>query len=155
MAEHGRSLGESLTLALRFCATFIVGVVVGWAAHSALHGSNLAGPPPPLAPPSATPHSLFSSTATPPELVVPVSGVRPEQLVDTFTQSRAGGARHHDAIDIMAPRGTPVIAATDGKVVKLFLSNDGGNTVYVRSPDGRIQYYRSGTDHSRVVATEN
>ena len=74
-------------------------------------------------------------------LIVPVSGVRADELVDTFTQSRAKGARRHDAIDIMAAAGTPVIAAASGKVARLFQSKDGGNTVYVRSPDRRTIYY--------------
>ena len=75
-------------------------------------------------------------------LVIPVQGVKAEQLVDTFTQARAGGARVHDAIDIMAPEGTPVIAAADGTVEKLFFSNGGGGTtIYIRSPDQRWTYY--------------
>jgi murein DD-endopeptidase MepM/ murein hydrolase activator NlpD len=75
-------------------------------------------------------------------LVIPVAGVKPEQLVDTYTQARAGGARVHDAIDIMAPLGTPVIAAAPGRVEKLFLSQGGGGvTAYVRSDDGRWTYY--------------
>jgi murein DD-endopeptidase MepM/ murein hydrolase activator NlpD len=73
-------------------------------------------------------------------LVIPVVGVRRDQLSDTFTQARASGQRSHDAIDIMAQRGTPVVAAAPGRVEKLFLSKDGGNTVYVRSPDGRRIY---------------
>jgi murein DD-endopeptidase MepM/ murein hydrolase activator NlpD len=79
-------------------------------------------------------------------LIIPVVGVRPEQLVDTFSQARASGARHHDAIDIMAPRGAPVVAAAPGRVEKLFLSKDGGNTVYVRSADGRRMYYYAHLD---------
>jgi murein DD-endopeptidase MepM/ murein hydrolase activator NlpD len=74
-------------------------------------------------------------------LIIPVAGVRPADLVDTFAQARADGGRQHDAIDILAPRGTPVIAAASGTVEKLFLSKDGGNTVYIRSPDGRTLYY--------------
>jgi murein DD-endopeptidase MepM/ murein hydrolase activator NlpD len=75
-------------------------------------------------------------------LAVPVAGIKPAQLSDTFTQARAGGARLHDAIDIMAPEGTPVVAAADGTVEKLFNSKGGGGiTVYVRSPDQRWTYY--------------
>ena len=74
-------------------------------------------------------------------LAVPVRGIRPEQLADTFTQARADG-RAHDAIDIMAPRGAPVIAAAPGRIEKLFLSKAGGKTIYLRTPDGRtIHYY--------------
>ena len=75
-------------------------------------------------------------------LALPVQGIKPDQLVDTYTQARAGGARRHDAIDIMAGEGTPVLAAADGKVEKLFFSDGGGGiTVYVRSPDGQWIYY--------------
>lgn len=75
-------------------------------------------------------------------LAIPVQGVKPNELTDTFTQARAGGARTHDAIDIMAGEGTPVISASDGTVEKLFFSQGGGGiTVYVRSPDQRWTYY--------------
>jgi len=75
-------------------------------------------------------------------LALPVSGVKPAQLVDTFTQARAGGARVHDAIDIMASNGTAVVAAAPGTVEKMFFSNGGGGiSAYVRSDDGRWNYY--------------
>ena len=75
-------------------------------------------------------------------LAIPVAGVKPDQLVDTFTQARAGGARVHDAIDIMADRGTPVVAAAPGRIEKLFFSDGGGGvTAYVRSDDQRWVYY--------------
>jgi len=96
----------------------------------------------------ATGAAMTSGSVTAPAggLVLPVVGVARSQLVDTFTQSRANGGRRHDAIDIMAPRGTPVIAAAAGRVEKLFLSHDGGNTIYVRSPDGRLIYYYAHLD---------
>jgi len=73
-------------------------------------------------------------------LAIPVTGVRAEQLTDTYDEARGQG-RRHDAIDIMANEGTPVIAAADGKVEKLFNSVRGGITVYVRSPDQKWMYY--------------
>jgi murein DD-endopeptidase MepM/ murein hydrolase activator NlpD len=74
-------------------------------------------------------------------LAIPVVGVKPDQLSDTFDQARANG-RRHDAIDIMAAEGTPVIAAADGTIEKLFFSNGGGGiTVYERSPDHKWVYY--------------
>ena len=75
-------------------------------------------------------------------LAVPVAGIAVEDLVDTYQQSRAAGARVHNAIDIMAPEGTPVVAAAGGVVEKLYFSRGGGGiTVYVRSPDQQWIYY--------------
>ena len=75
-------------------------------------------------------------------LAIPVVGVKKGELIDTYTQARAGGARRHDAIDIMAPVGRPVIASAPGTVEKLFFSEGGGGTsAYVRSPDGRWIFY--------------
>lgn len=75
-------------------------------------------------------------------LAIPVAGVASRQLVDTYSQSRAGGARAHNAIDIMAPAGTPVVSASDGTVEKLYFSHGGGGiSAYVRSDDGNWIYY--------------
>lgn len=74
-------------------------------------------------------------------LVVPVAGVAPQALTDTYADARSGGARHHDAIDIMAAEGTPVVAAASGSVEKLFTSDEGGKTIYIRSGDGNWVYY--------------
>jgi len=81
-------------------------------------------------------------TVGPGGLAIPVAGVKASELVDTFTQARAGGARVHDAIDIMAPTGRAVVSAAPGTVEKLFFSKGGGGTsVYVRSDDGKWSYY--------------
>jgi murein DD-endopeptidase MepM/ murein hydrolase activator NlpD len=74
------------------------------------------------------------------DLLIPVADVIPIQLRDTFNQARSEG-RRHDAIDIMAPQGTPVLAATDGRVIKLFQSDRGGITLYELDPSGRYVYY--------------
>jgi peptidoglycan LD-endopeptidase LytH len=78
-------------------------------------------------------------------LIVPVAGVRRDQLVDTYSQARSGG-RSHDAIDIIAPRGTPVVAAAAGSVLKLFQSVQGGTTLYQLDPDRRTIYYYAHLD---------
>src|SRR6476469_4522164 len=74
-------------------------------------------------------------------LAIPVVGVKASDLVDTYDAARAGG-RRHDANDIMAAEGTPVIAAADGTIEKLFFSNGGGGiTIYERATDPKWQYY--------------
>lgn len=75
-------------------------------------------------------------------LLIPVQSIAADKLRDTYSESRGGGRRTHEAIDIMAPRGTPVIAAAPGTIERLFVSKAGGNTVYLRSEDRRtIHYY--------------
>ena len=73
-------------------------------------------------------------------LIVPVQGIAPRALADTFTDARSEG-RSHDAIDIMAAEGTPVLAVADGTVEKLFDSDRGGLTIYQFEPSGRYAYY--------------
>lgn len=74
------------------------------------------------------------------KLLIPVVGVRPDQLLDTFADARSEG-RVHDAIDIPAPAGTAVVAAADGEIIKLFQSERGGTTIYQLSTDKKIVYY--------------
>lgn len=76
------------------------------------------------------------------DLMVPVLNVRPDDLTDMFTDARGDHKRLHEAIDIMAPAGTSVRAAAPGVIEKLYVSDAGGNTIYVRSSDGEtIHFY--------------
>ncbi len=117
-------------------------------------GLNVRRPSPPAAPlasipaPEASPaQSSIPSPAKPsivitepPQLIIPVAGVRADQLIDTYDQSRSEG-RTHDAIDIMAPADTPVLAAADGQIQKLFQSERGGTTIYQLSADQKMIFY--------------
>ena len=98
--------------------------------------------------PPAVPAQQATTAPTPlgawqhPPLIVPAQGITRDKIVDTWGQSRANGARTHQATDIMAPGGTPVVAAAPGNVEKLFYSEGGGGiTLYVRSPDRPWGYY--------------
>ncbi|MDR3702986.1 MAG: M23 family metallopeptidase [Candidatus Sulfopaludibacter sp.] len=71
--------------------------------------------------------------------IIPVQGIAASQLTDNFNDRRDG--RRHDALDIPAPRGTPVIAAVEGNVVKLFHSKLGGTTVYQFDDSRTYCYY--------------
>jgi murein DD-endopeptidase MepM/ murein hydrolase activator NlpD len=72
-------------------------------------------------------------------LVVPVSGVARSGLRDSYTEARGGGGeRAHEAIDIMAARGTPVLAATGGRLLKLFNSRPGGLMIYTTDASERF-----------------
>ncbi len=75
-------------------------------------------------------------------VIVPVAGITADQLNDNYLQARGGGTRLHGAIDIMAPRNTPVLAAVDGTIRKLFTSAGGGLTIYqFDQGEQRIYYY--------------
>ena len=86
-------------------------------------------------------------------LALPLPAVSAAQLTDTFTQARAGGAAH-EAMDIMAPRGTPVLAVDDGRVVKLFLSKPGGITLYQFDARDEYVYYYAHLDRYAEGVTE-
>ena len=129
-----------------------------------LSGEPLDTPPPEVALEPAVPAEVIAPIATetapppivaneppsmhdadgPRAMIVPVAGVARSALRDMFDETR--GARRHEAIDILAPRGTPVIATDDGVVKKLFTSKPGGLTVYQFDPDQRFCYYYAHLD---------
>jgi peptidoglycan LD-endopeptidase LytH len=78
-------------------------------------------------------------------LLVPVQGIARESIVSNFDDNRGGG-RSHEALDILAPRGTPVLAVEDGRIVKLFTSARGGLTIYHFDPLERFCYYYAHLD---------
>ena len=81
-------------------------------------------PPAPLPTPTSSDFALLSS-----ELAMPLAGIDPAKLQSNFNSLRSGG-RRHEALDIMAPRRTPVMSAAAGRVLKLFTSRAGGLMVY-------------------------
>lgn len=83
-------------------------------------------------------------------LIVPVAGVRVAGLSDTFTEMR--GSRRHEALDILAPRGTAVLSVDAGRVFRLYTSDAGGLTLYAGDPTGQFMYYYAHLDryHPRM-----
>lgn len=97
--------------------------------------------------PAAVPSSIAaaSTSVSDAPLLLPVLGVQPSELTDTFYQTR-GSTRIHEALDIMAPRGREIVAVADGKLAKLFNSKQGGLTVYQFDPSERFAYYYAHLD---------
>ena len=78
-------------------------------------------------------------------LEVPVGGIKADKLVRSYHDARSGG-REHEALDILAPRGTPVVAVEDGTIAKLFVSKAGGNTIDQFDPSQEYAYYYAHLD---------
>ena len=129
-----------VSIAIRFRTTPVVPAVDLPPNVPAAVGTPLP-PPPPVSPTPST--SNFVGTA---DLIIPVAGVRPEQLIDTFDAARSEG-RVHDAIDIPAAAETPVLAAADGRIQKLFHSERGGTTIYQVSADQKLIFYYAHLSH--------
>lgn len=117
------------------------------AALAALALPVSATPPAPLAPPASADTTEVPAQLTREarsfslnRLLIPVEGIAPDDLKDSFTSPRSGG-RVHRSIDIMAPRGTPVLAVADGEIARRTRNRLGGITLYLRSADGSHDFY--------------
>jgi peptidoglycan LD-endopeptidase LytH len=88
------------------------------------------------------------------DLQFPVAGIDSTRLDDTFDDPRDGGVRRHQAIDIMAPRGSAVLAVTDGRVLRLANTSKGGTSLYATDLEERFVYYYAHLDryHDKVYA---
>jgi len=129
--------------AVGFAAGMLTLGVLVW--RSGTGNAHASGPPPEVAMPKAIPDaSPKREGTTPPRLAMPITGVDPRKLPDTFNEGRAGHT--HEALDIPAPRGTPVRAVGDGVVAKLFTSTQGGLTVYQFDTAEQFCYYYAHLD---------
>lgn len=75
------------------------------------------------------------------DLLIPVAGVTPSRIEDTFTAGRGGGERQHNAADILAPRNTPIVAADGGTILRMSTNPLGGITIYTADPHREFVYY--------------
>lgn len=80
-------------------------------------------------------------------LLFPVAGGDSARLADSFDEPRDGGERTHRAIDIMAPKGTPVLAVADGRILRLANTAKGGISIYAADLEEQYVYYYAHLDH--------
>lgn len=128
----GIGVGVALALAM---AGFIA--LLSWGGIRVVSGAAPASAPEVRIDGAAIPIALPEAT----RLTIPVAGVRARDIAPSWGDERGGGTRAHHGTDIMAPQGTPVVAAAPGTIEKLWTSEAGGITLYVRSPQRRLVYY--------------
>jgi len=86
-------------------------------------------------------------------ILLPVAGADPRKLEDSFDEGRDGGERVHRAIDILAPRGTPILSADDGRILRMTTSTLGGISMYAVDPESRLVYYYAHMDRYNAAMT--
>lgn len=153
---------------MRFSALILVAVSAGACARPMLYYPEPVDAPSPKAPPAApatnttapaptqagVPASIDASASAAigmaelrsRHIILPVATVT-GTIDDSFDAERDDGGRTHHAIDIMAPRGTPILSADDGRVLRMSSNKLGGITMYTIDPDGQLVYYYAHMDH--------
>jgi peptidoglycan LD-endopeptidase LytH len=159
--------------------TFVAGGVTGWWIHATMSSrpaTTTVALAPSIAPATSSsspvprfPDSTPSTESAGPldlddhsivelrrhALRLPVEGANVAAMQGGFAESRRGEPRGHEAVDMLAPRNTPVRAVEDGKIARLFLSKAGGNTIYQFDPSERFCYYYAHLDHYADGLHEN
>ena len=125
------------------CAAAVTGIAAGLRAGAIARAAAVAVTPA-AGPAAPSPSAVARDAPFDRPLRMPIDGVPRSSLHDTFEASRATGS--HEALDIAAPRGTPVRAVDDGRIAKLFRSVPGGITVYQFDPSARFAYYYAHLD---------
>ena len=128
----------------RSIGVFFSGFAAGALAVTLLVSRSSPLPPVSVAAKTAAPVAVVDSGPQP-RIGLPIAGLRAKDIQDTYSQLR-GGTRPHEAADILAPRGTPVLAVDSGTIKKLFTSKPGGLTVYQFDPEGVYCYYYAHLD---------
>lgn len=72
------------------------------------------------------------------EIAPPLDGLNLSALHSNFDERRGGGTRQHQALDLIAPRRTPVKSAATGRVLRLFTSRAGGLMIYATDSSERF-----------------
>lgn len=133
-----------------FLLGFLAGALLSFVVYySALHTARVqakseAPPRAVVAPANTVINSAIASPISVP-ISSPIGGLRRSELRDSFNETHFG--HRHEAVDIMEPRGTPVLAVADGVIAKLFQSKAGGNTIYEFDAAGAYCYYYAHLDH--------
>jgi len=150
---------------------FVLGSISGWWVHRAMSGPLAPATPPLVAAATTSAASPDRASPSPGEdskaagtagsdrrdhdavaelrrhgIRLPLDNARVTAMEGNFAESRRGEPRGHEAVDMLAPRNTPIRAVEDGKIAKLFLSKAGGNTIYQFDPSERFCYYYAHLD---------
>lgn len=131
---------------LRFIATLFLGLSILWLAACSSTPQRSSSPPLPPAQVQKLKSMQLKSA-----LPIPVKNIKARQLKDTWGAARSHG-RTHEGIDIMAPRGTKVLSATEGLIADLRNNNLGGKVVWIMGPAGTWHYYAHLDDHKRGLS---